>query len=313
MKGITAIAAAALTGLALQGGAVARAAPLFGFNDSAEIFAHHAGDAADAGASIARVPVSWELVERTQGQFDWSSTDAATRALGRNGIRLLFVISAAPQWASPGCENVPTRTCPVAREAIPDYVAFGERLLGRYPGAKVQAWNEPNIEVFGAMSAARAAALTRALYRAAPGRVVGPAASPAATDDWRYVRRTYAAVPPDVPMSVHLYPREARPDLGLVRDWRHARRIADGRRIWVTEAGFAASQYGLEGQAAIAAGALTFLDRRGARAVIIHRLRDQNEFQSAFLGSLGVIDEHGVRKPAFHALRQTVRRLSGAP
>src|SRR5690349_10172763 len=77
----------------------AAAKPLFGFNDSAASFEEHAGYAA-TDAQIARLPVSWELTEPTRGTYDFSELDPAVSALEAHGVRVLFVISAAPAWAA---------------------------------------------------------------------------------------------------------------------------------------------------------------------------------------------------------------------
>lgn len=309
-KGATAgsriCAVAALAAALLCVAPEARAAPLFGFNDSPETFAVDAGAAHRAGATIARVPVSWELVEAESGDYDWSSVDAAVSALAAREIRLLFVLSAAPAWAAPECEAGWMETCGVGDGFGPAYVRFGERLLRRYPGSKLQAWNEPDIALFGQMSARKAAGLTRAIHRAAPGRVVGPAASPGDPDSLRYTRRLYRRLAVAIPMGLHLYPRSQVRHRGIRRDWRAARAIAGERPIWVTEVGFAESEYGAQGQAEQAARAYRYLSHHGAHAIIYHRLRDADVLGIPWLSSLGVIGADGTRKPAYRALRRAV-------
>ncbi len=285
----------------------ARAAPLFGFNDSPETFAVDAGAAHRAGATIARVPVSWELVEAEPGDYDWSAVDAAVTALAVREVRVLFVLSAAPTWAAPECDSVWIATCGVGDGFAPAYVRFGERLLRRYPGSKLQAWNEPDIAAFGQMSARKAAHLTRAMYHAAPGQVIGPAASPGNPESLHYTRRLYRGISAGVPMGLHLYPRSSQVRTrGIHPDWRAARAIAGERAIWVTEVGFAESEYGAQGQAEQAAGAYRFLSRHGARAIIYHRLRDEYVYGAPWLSSLGVLGTDGARKPAYRALRRAV-------
>ena len=87
--------------------------------------------------------------------------------------------------------------------------------------------------------------------------------------------------------------------------------VADGRPIWVTEIGFAESQFGPEGQAQRSADALRFLARSGAHAVIFHCLRDTAGTDSAWLGSLGVLTADGAAKPVYEALRRAISRLTG--
>lgn len=156
------------------------------------------------------------------------------------------------------------------------------------------------------MSARKAADLTRAIHRAAPGRVIGPAASPGNPDSLHYTRRLYRRLSAAVPMGLHLYPRSQVRRRGIHPDWRAARAIASERAIWVTEVGFAESDYGAQGQAEQAAGAYRFLVRHGARAIIYHRLRDADVSGIPWLSSLGVLGTDGTRKPAYRALRRVV-------
>jgi hypothetical protein len=288
---------------------VAAASPLFGFNDSAESFEQHAGRAAEAGAGIARLPVSWELTEPERGQYDWSEIDPAVNALEARGIRVLFVLSAAPAWAAGGCvSDAPTSTCGVGRGHEADYQRLALALLARYPGSKIQAWNEPNIDLFGTLHPKRAAQLTNALYAVAPGRIIGPAASPGDAKHLPYTRRMYRHINPHVPVAVNFYPRSVVSARSIGTDWRDVKDIAGSREIWVTEIGFSSSEYGQRGQAAKAVLAYRFLDDHGAHAIIFHRLIDVHVAGSPWLSSLGLLDSDGTPKPAFRALRRAVSR-----
>lgn len=294
--------------LALAPSAAAKR-PLFGFNDAADSFERHPHRAAAGGARIARVPVSWELTEPEPGEYDWSAIDPAAAALRARGIRILFALSAAPDWARTGCEpNFPLTTCGPGRGHEDDYQRLALALLARYPGSKIQAWNEPNIELFGALHPKRVAALTNALYAVAPRAIVGPAASPGDARHLPYTRRMYRHINRHVPLGVNFYPRSVVSLRGLVEDWPTVREIARKRQIWVTEIGFASSEYGRAGQARRAAHAYRFLARRGAHAIIFHRLLDVHIEGSRWLSSLGMLDAHGNPKPAFAALRRAIRR-----
>jgi glycosyl hydrolase family 42 (putative beta-galactosidase) len=283
------------------------AKPLFGFNDSAESFAEHAGYAA-TDAQIARLPVSWELTEPTRGSYDFSELDPAVSALEARGVRVLFVISAAPEWAATGCvPDAPASTCSVGRGHEEAYQRLALALLSRYRGSKIQAWNEPNIAEFGALHPKRAAQLTNALYAVAPGRIIGPAASPGDARHLPYTRRMYRHINRHVPLAVNFYPRSVVAQRSIGTDWRYTRDIAGHRRIWVTEIGFASSEYGDSGQAAKAVMAYRFLDKHGAHAVIFHRLVDVPVAGSPWLSSLGLLDADGQPKPAFTALTNAVQ------
>jgi hypothetical protein len=286
----------------------AAAKPLFGFNDAAESFSEYA-DVAATDAQIARLPVSWELTESVPGTYDFSELDPAVNALEARGVRVLFVISAAPAWATTGCvPDAPISTCAVGRGYESDYQRLALALLARYPGSLIQAWNEPNIAEFGALHPKRAAELTNALYAVAPGRIIGPAASPGDAKHLPYTRRLYRHINRHVPLAVNFYPRSVVSTRSIGTDWRDVRDIAGHRQIWVTEIGFSSSEYGQRGQAAKAVLAYRFLDDHGAHAVIFHRLLDVPVDGSPWLSTLGLLNADGQPKPALRALTKAVRR-----
>jgi hypothetical protein len=303
------VAALLIGALVIAAPATAKPRPLFGFNDSPQSFALHPDRAAADHARIARVPVSWALTEPTRGTYDWSEIDPAVQALAARGVRVLFVISAAPAWAAPGCvTDFYLATCAVGYGYEGDYERLALALLARYQRSKVQAWNEPNIQPFGALGPKRAAELTNDLYAVAPHAVIGPAASPGADGNLRYTRRMYRHINRHVPFGVNFYPRSFVNGRGIGVDWRAASTIAGDRQIWVTEVGFSSDQFGRAGQAAKAALAYGFLASHGAHAIIFHRLVDVPIAGNPWLSSLGVLDAAGDPKPAFRALGRAVRR-----
>jgi hypothetical protein len=224
-------------------------------------------------------------------------------------VRILFALSAAPDWARTGCEpNFVMPTCGPGRGHEDDYQRLALALLQRYPGSKVQAWNEPNIPLFGNLRPRRAAELTNALYAVAPNAVIGPGASPGGGTNLPYTRRLYRKVNRHVPLAVNFYPRSVISLRGLGKDWPIVREIAGKRQVWVTEIGFSSSEFGRRGQARLAADAYRFLARHGARAIVFHRLVDVPVAGSSWLSSLGLLDSAGKPKPAFRALRRVVRK-----
>jgi hypothetical protein len=198
-------------------------------------------------------------------------------------------------------------TCGPGRGHEDDYQRLALALLQRYPGSKVQAWNEPNIPLFGNLRPKRAAELTNALYEVAPDAVIGPGASPGGGGNLPYTRRLYRKVNRHVPLAVNFYPRSVISLRGLGDDWPEVREIAGKRQVWVTEIGFSSSEFGRRGQARLATDAYRFLARRGARAIIFHRLLDVHVEDSRWLSSLGLLDAEGRPKPAYRALRRAVR------
>lgn len=229
--------------------------PLFGFNDDGTTWAAVADEAADLGANVARVPVGWSTPPE--------NFDALNARLRSEGIRPLISL-----W---GCE-------------YPDldaYAAQAAAFAQRFPGAIIQLWNEPNHLFFGLMESYEAAAIVRsgakAIRRVKPRTtVLGPALAP--NHEWEgsyalYYNGIYRRVPARlrVQPAVHIFPYRENP-MRVVREaYRRAHRWG---KVWVTELGFFRNSYGAE-QAALSAEAYSLLSRKGARAIIFHRLLPQ--------------------------------------
>jgi hypothetical protein len=297
---------ALVAGLLAAPSAAAAPKPIFGFNDTAETFAARADAVKGAGAKMARIPVSWERTERWRGSYDFGWLDDAVTELGSRGVRPLFVLHAAPGWAAPDCNRFITQTCAPGEGFEGAYAELALRLLQRYRGSQIQAWNEPNLREFGDISPERAAELTNVLYGIAPRKVIGPAASPGGIDYMRYTAAAYRQIRPEVPLALNIYPRSVISAGQIGEDWRRAERIAGRRPIWVTEIGFSTSEFGPRGQAWHTAAAYRYLARHGARAIIFHCLQDSPTAPSPWLGTLGVLRSDGARKPAYRALRKAV-------
>ena len=128
-----------------------------------------------AGASIWGLQILWNKVSPTRpptladardpswSGYDWSSTDAAVRAIAAAGMQTLGVINDAPSWAE-GPDRPSTRVAPAGTwdPSAQWFGAFASALATRYsgsfsaPGAATalpavrdwEPWNEPNLAVF---------------------------------------------------------------------------------------------------------------------------------------------------------------------
>jgi hypothetical protein len=309
---VSAIAVAVAWPIAAQGRA---GSPLFGLNDDAAAFTKHATAVSALGGRIARIPANWERAEPLPGVNDWSLIDSAVGAMRERGVRVLLVLGGVPSWARDlDCDPPPPTDCDVGAGHEGDYVEFARAVAARYPDAMIQSWNEPNNAAFGDLSPFRVAELTNELAEALPGRVIGPATAPG--NSWAgYLSTAYARIAPSVPLAVNLFPRERRYARQLRAAWRHVRRIAarEDRPIWITERGFAASDYGARVQARASAWAYAHLARSRARTIIFHRLIDPAAGRS-WQTTFGMMRVNGSRRPVFRRLARTVRegRRDGA-
>jgi len=113
-----------------------------------------------AGASIARIPVSWQVTAPSRPisprnpndpAYNWGTLDAAVNVAKNNDLAPLLTISSAPNWAEgpnrPSLEKAPAGTWKPDADALG---RFAQALAARY-GDRVrhyEAWNEPNLSGF---------------------------------------------------------------------------------------------------------------------------------------------------------------------
>lgn len=188
-----------------------------------------------SNTQLARVAVQWQQLEPVQGEFHFHELDRLTRMLKGDGIRPIIFILGSPHWAGP---DNPGIQCSCDRAADPAWQAMWRRVARRYPEAILNVWNEPNLYLYGSVSVARMAELTNlaaeAIWNVSPKRtVLGPPIAP--STGWEaYAGALYPLLDRRIDMAANIYPRgylfeNLRHDLTTVK------RIADGRRVWITE------------------------------------------------------------------------------
>jgi polysaccharide biosynthesis protein PslG len=120
---------------------------------------------AKAGAGnigVLRIPVIWQFVEPSPGQYDFAQLDYYVGQAAQNGMEILPFVYTSPSWAVTGCtglncQNVPPLDTPAARDAFQNFL---RTLVTRYgPGGTFfqenpgipevsirqwQCWNEPS-------------------------------------------------------------------------------------------------------------------------------------------------------------------------
>ncbi len=172
---ITTIAVTAL-GLAGASGAAAGGVPIaikpagvaaqVGLQDDRLVYAtdvpRRMAVLADAGASVVRVDLRWDLVAKSRPAnptnpadpaYDWRQYDAVVTAAAANKIEVLFAVYGTPAWAADPTVAAGTRfpaTSIRPKDAV-DFGAFGEAAARRYSPrgvTKWEGWNEPNIALF---------------------------------------------------------------------------------------------------------------------------------------------------------------------
>jgi hypothetical protein len=242
--------------------------PPFGFNDGAALNgALPAGRAARlqdvVGARLWRVALDWRFAEPSPGELELSAHDAVYCSALARGIRPIFHITGAPEWAADDSAECPMPSCidPPADSALDELRRFAELVARRYPRlAAIEAWNEPNLAAFWtdpdpARYASVLAAIDGGVEDAGGGiPVLGASLSntgrtSAAAGRYgfaEFLDGIYAAGAADHmdAISFHPYPlaplgsAEERFTASMFELRRAVRRNGDGGRpIWVTEVG----------------------------------------------------------------------------
>ena len=311
-------------------------APVLGFNEGWAEMPDQIPYSSQYGARIARVGVAWEVVEKDQGEYDWSSSDEIYHDLLGNGVQPLLVLMAAPEWARDPAAGCPYPGVPCAFPPLPSFYPqwqhFASLVAARYPqAAAIEVWNEPNFSLFwapGPDPKAYADVLTRAyqgIKGANPqmpvisaGLVASSFKAPEILNDASYLQQLYdqGAGGSFDALGAHPYPiRSPSWPESMLSQLGDLRRVAvdNGDRdkvFWLTEVGI--STTGDDARRATEpeqAAGITDLYKAAwnsglVTAMVAHRWRDidpQSPVPSSWDLGLGLMRVDGTTKPAFCA------------
>ena len=222
------------------------AAPRFGFADDLEQQLLAIDASQDLRANIGRVPIPWYF-------RDWSLLDQLYDGLYSSGIRPIITLAvtqppaAGPTLPAPPALPIPPLQGPQPTNLPPappvpdvntfkpgEFAALAAYIAQRYPWAKIQLLNEPNLPFFRSFSIAQTVetvtTAARAVHEVDPNaRLIGPAASPDQGRGFAYTRAVYSQLPPDldyVDAATNIYPGpgKTRAFRQVKKSWRTAHR-----------------------------------------------------------------------------------------
>jgi hypothetical protein len=304
------------------------ASPLFGFMDDPDQHLFAIDAAVDIGAKIGRVTIPWYYT-------GWTQLDKVYDAFYSNGIRPIFTLAVTPK---PGPTPLPPGIAPPVipipipapqpenlppAPFVPDVenfkpAEFAEQaayMVQRYPWAKIQLLNEPNLPQFRSFTVDQTVetvvTAARAIHAIAPqAKVIGPAASPDQGRGFAYTRAVYSRLPPDldyVEAGVNIYPGpgKRRAFQQIKKSWKTAR--ASGRKVWVTEItpGIYSPRRRRCNQIK---QAFSYLKARGAKGILFFRLREPQVLQNV-QGRLWVVNLDGTHTDLYRCLKKAATRL----
>ena len=167
----------------------------------------------EAGFGWAKLQVRWADMEPARGQTDWAYLDQVVDQARKEGLDLLFSVTAAPRWARERNADLAHNGPPTDPKTYGDFVGV---LAKRYKGkvAAYEIWNEQNLSRDwggpGRVKAAEYVALLKEAYKSIKGAdsaalVITGALTPSgnvamasmggelARDDIEYFREMYQA------------------------------------------------------------------------------------------------------------------------
>lgn len=97
----------------------------------------------ELGVGLVRGSCSWESLEPSRNQFDWTCADDVITGAERIGMRSYMTVTCTPAWANDGrgCRELPVD--------ITDWYVFVANFVARYANfhTVLGVWNEPNLEL----------------------------------------------------------------------------------------------------------------------------------------------------------------------
>ena len=279
-------------------------------------------DAADLEASIGRLGIPWYFTE-------WARLDDLYGYFYSYDIRPIITLYVTdpprfepgplptlppsvpePPQQGPQPPNLPPAPpVPDVQNFKPsEFAAQAAYIAQRYPCAKIQILNEPNLPPFAAFTVDQTVevitATARAVHEVAPEmKLIGPASSPDQGRGFAYTRDVYHDLPEDlgyVEAAINVYPGPG--DKRALRQVKKAWRTAKGssRRIWVTE--ITPGIYSPRRQRCNQIKqAFAYLKRRGAKGILFYRLRQPDVVLNT-QGRLWAVNQDGSRTRLYRCL-----------
>ena len=284
----------------------------------------------DDGVDTIRIMMPWVGMEPADDTYDWAAVDRMVDSANANGIRVLGVLNATPDWAA-----VPDQPDLAGHPADPaKFGDFVTEVATRYQGrvADYEIWNEPNWRGFWAPvpDAAQYTELLKVAYtaiKAADPDAVVIAASVGATQEVpdvlinpvTYVSQMYAAGAAGYfdALSFHPYLYSLSFSAGdghaatpiTQAEQIYALMVANGdgnKKIWATEYGQPDSEVSEANQAAYIGDFLrTWRSLEFAGPAFIHTLADYPSSDPRE-ASFGLFRQDWTPKPAVATIEQVI-------
>ncbi|GAB4122286.1 MAG: hypothetical protein Fur005_39980 [Roseiflexaceae bacterium] len=285
-----------------------------------------------SGAGWAREDIHWYRIQPTPDTWDWSSTDAAIKALSLRGIQIVGVIGHPPGWATPDGRDASNGFSFYGPDPAL-FATFAQAVAVRYSRyiTHWQIWNEPDNPAFWKPSP-DPTAYTRllinasaAIHQAVPqAQVVIAGTNPFDTHFLSSVAASGGWAAFDI-LAIHPYVNPTAPEVGNLSaaiDAMHALKQKYGERpLWVTEIGWtsradprqpsAPADANLQANYLVRASLLLW--RSGVERIFWYTLKDDPEGDTYGMFALGAgRSDFSQPKPAYSAFQTLSRQVANA-
>lgn len=280
-----------------------------------------------AGATQVRMTISWAIVERNKGTYDWSTIDPVLNNILNAGMTPMAVVYDTPLWLS---NTTNPHTPPANATQDAQFGQFAAAVAQRYAGkiTTFEIWNEQNITQFWPNpDPARYTAVLKAAYTAiknvAPNdRVIVGGLAPDPTGipgTIAYINGMYAAGAKGYfdEMTYHDYfqpwPVVIDP-LAAIHDVMVANGDG-GKQIWITEAGAPTGTSSISETQQQQADTITTLLKQAQQysyigPIYFYEIMDNGTNLANPENNFGLITQAGVPKLAYTALKNFMTAAS---
>jgi hypothetical protein len=95
----------------------------------------------DAGFTVVRMDLIWDIIEKKKGVYDFSQYDKLVKSMSKNNIKIIFILD----YGNPLYDNDSAPFSNNGREAFSN---FAKEAVKHYKGKQImwEIWNEPNSE-----------------------------------------------------------------------------------------------------------------------------------------------------------------------
>lgn len=280
----------------------------------------------DLGFDYVRVGVGWRDVEKTRGRYSWKEYDSLVRLLQSNGLKPFFILFYNNHIYGAKYHRSGINT----DEQRKAFVKYARAVVSRYKSKGIiwEIWNEPNCGPFWKPApdfydySDMANAVIKGIREVAPGEIIiGPAITRPNSREFLQAMGEKGVFEGLDAVSFHFYPTYPNgpesidiPHICDLISTTVKNYTTEHKKLPIisSEAGFSLGSAGMTElkQARFLSRQIILNKANGIKISIWHALRDSPNPKS-FEGGFGLLRNDLTPKPAYFAVKATIKALKG--